>query len=87
MDQQEAFLRAIAAAPDDDVTRLVYADWLEEHGELRKAEFLRLECEWRTLPTPANLRCDWGEKLPPADERYAPILRQLTEVSQTVSLG
>jgi uncharacterized protein (TIGR02996 family) len=27
-----AFLRAVLAAPDDDTVRLVYADWLEEHG-------------------------------------------------------
>ena len=26
------FLRAIADAPDDDTPRLVYADWLDEHG-------------------------------------------------------
>ena len=39
----EAFLRAITANPDDDVLRLVYADWLEEQGDPR-AEFLRLDC-------------------------------------------
>src|SRR5213082_997433 len=27
-----ALLRAIAAAPDDDTPRLVYADWLDERG-------------------------------------------------------
>jgi ribosomal protein L7/L12 len=26
------------------LTRLVHADWLEEHGEVEQAEFLRLEC-------------------------------------------
>jgi uncharacterized protein (TIGR02996 family) len=39
----EAFLRAITANPEDDVLRLVYADWLEEQGDPR-AEFLRLDC-------------------------------------------
>ena len=31
---QNAFLREIAANPDDDAPRLVYADWLEETGDL-----------------------------------------------------
>ena len=43
-----ALLRAIAAAPDDDAPRLVYADWLDEHGpgdaDRARAEFVRLAC-------------------------------------------
>jgi uncharacterized protein (TIGR02996 family) len=39
------FLRAIQAAPDDDAPRLVYADWLEEHGEPERALFIRVQCE------------------------------------------
>ena len=31
MDTEAALLRAIIAAPADDLPRLVYADWLEEH--------------------------------------------------------
>jgi len=38
------FIRAICAAPDDDRLRLVYADWLEEHGDGVRAEFIRLQC-------------------------------------------
>jgi uncharacterized protein (TIGR02996 family) len=45
-----AFLRAIAANPDDDLPRLVYADWLDEHGEPERAEFIRLQCELARLP-------------------------------------
>lgn len=30
--EQLAFLRAIRSTPDDDLPRLVYADWLEEHA-------------------------------------------------------
>src|SRR6476659_7569532 len=40
-----AFLRAIAEQPDDDLPRLVYADWLDEHGEPERAEFIRLQIE------------------------------------------
>jgi uncharacterized protein (TIGR02996 family) len=40
---EEAFERVIAASPDDDTARLVYADWLEERadprGELLRAWF------------------------------------------------
>jgi uncharacterized protein (TIGR02996 family) len=41
MSDEEGFLQAIAAAPTDDLPRLVYADWLEERGDPR-ATYLRL---------------------------------------------
>src|SRR5262245_51138826 len=43
--QQQAFLDAIVAAPEDDAPRLVYADWLEENGDSDRAEFIRLQCD------------------------------------------
>ncbi len=45
----EGFLRTILDAPDDDAPRLVYADWLEEHGRPERAEFIRVECEQATI--------------------------------------
>jgi uncharacterized protein (TIGR02996 family) len=39
----DALLAAILAEPDDDGPRLVYADWLEEHGEPARAEFVRVQ--------------------------------------------
>src|SRR4051812_48307025 len=44
-DEREALVAAIAANPDDDTPRLIFADWLQEHGEDDRAEFIRLECE------------------------------------------
>jgi uncharacterized protein (TIGR02996 family) len=44
MAEASGFLRAMAEAPDDDAHRLVYADWLDEHGEPDRAEFIRLQC-------------------------------------------
>lgn len=41
---EERFLQAIEAHPDDDESRLVYADWLEERGDPR-GEFIRVQCE------------------------------------------
>src|SRR5579883_2713990 len=40
----DSFLRVIAAEPENDAARLVYADWLDEHGEADRAEFIRLQC-------------------------------------------
>src|SRR5690348_9287401 len=44
MTRDEAFLRAVCAAPDDDTPRLVYADWLEENRQAERAEFIRVQC-------------------------------------------
>lgn len=40
------FLEMILAHLDDNGPRLVYADWLEEHGEPVRAEFIRLQCRY-----------------------------------------
>ena len=37
-------LAAIASDPEDDLPRLVYADWLDETGQPDRAEFVRLQC-------------------------------------------
>jgi uncharacterized protein (TIGR02996 family) len=46
---QAAFLAAITERPDDDLPRLVYADWLEENGEPDRAEFIRTQIELAKL--------------------------------------
>jgi uncharacterized protein (TIGR02996 family) len=43
--ENRAFLDAIIADPEDDTRRLVYADWLDEHGASTRAEFIRVQCE------------------------------------------
>jgi uncharacterized protein (TIGR02996 family) len=45
MDTEAAFLAAMAADPDNNLPRLVFADWLEENGDAERAEFIRLQCE------------------------------------------
>jgi uncharacterized protein (TIGR02996 family) len=50
----DVFLRTIQERPNDDTTRLVYADWLEELGDepgALRAEFIRIDCELAGLPT------------------------------------
>lgn len=44
------FLAAIIDRPDDDLPRLVFADFLEEAGEAERAEFIRVQCELARLP-------------------------------------
>lgn len=45
VNQQEALLQAILDDPEDVGARLVYADWLEEHGlEPVRSEFIRMQC-------------------------------------------
>ena len=43
----EAFLEDICAHPDDDATRLIYADWLDDRGDSARAEFIRVQVERR----------------------------------------
>src|SRR5687767_4899399 len=45
----ETFIRAITDDPDDGALRLVYADWLEEHGDPR-GELVRTCEEMRRVP-------------------------------------
>lgn len=59
MTTHDALLRTIIENPDDDFPRLCYADWLEENGEVSRAEFIRAGIElakWGdlSLPTPPN---------------------------------
>jgi len=45
MSDEAALLRAICAHPDEDTPRLVYADWLDEHDQPERAEFIRVQIE------------------------------------------
>jgi len=46
---EEGFLSSLRARPDDDATRVVYADWLEERARTTESEFLRLQIALRTI--------------------------------------
>ncbi len=48
--EHAGFLQAICENPDDDTPRLVYADWLEEHGNAERAEFIRTQIDLSRLP-------------------------------------
>ncbi|WP_157506500.1 TIGR02996 domain-containing protein [Gemmata obscuriglobus] len=56
MTDREAFIEAIAARRDDGTVRLAFADWLQEHGEEDRAEFVRLSHELAACSHEAELR-------------------------------
>ena len=50
MPSDPAFVAAVCDAPEDDAPRLVYADWLDDHGEADRAELIRVQVERARLP-------------------------------------
>lgn len=59
------FVQEILAHPDDDAPRLIFADYLEEHGDPR-GEFIRVQCEIASLTKPSQQ----PSRMYGADERY-----------------
>jgi uncharacterized protein (TIGR02996 family) len=49
MTDREALLRAVCENPEDDLPRLVFADWLEDHDEPERARFIRVQVEFAQL--------------------------------------
>jgi uncharacterized protein (TIGR02996 family) len=47
---EAAFLQDIKDHPDDDTPRLIFADWLEEHGQPERAALIRVQVERARLP-------------------------------------
>lgn len=48
-DDERALLASVTAHPADDTARLVYADWLDEHGNSVRAAFIRVQIEAERL--------------------------------------
>src|SRR5262245_61421289 len=53
MAHEPAFLPDILENPEDDTSRLVYADWLEEHDQPERAEFIRGQIRLARTPVGA----------------------------------
>jgi uncharacterized protein (TIGR02996 family) len=61
MDTRDALIAAILANPDEDTPRLMYADWLDEHGDAPRAEFIRVQCALaREFEAEADLPDNFG---------------------------
>ncbi len=50
MSTEAALLAAIRRDPDEDRPRLLYADWLQQHGQPARAELVRIQCHLAQLP-------------------------------------
>jgi uncharacterized protein (TIGR02996 family) len=78
---EEALLQALHAAPNDEVTWLALADWLEEHGQEQRAELVRLVRQlrqvfvWKPSPQRAELEDRVAELLRAG---VSPVVPQLT---------
>jgi uncharacterized protein (TIGR02996 family) len=63
MTDPSGLLRAICENADDDTPRLIYADWLDEHGDPDRAEFIRAQCELARPPARGTrTRRSWLER-------------------------
>jgi uncharacterized protein (TIGR02996 family) len=80
LEEQEAFLRAIFDAPDDDTPRLVYADWLEEHGQEIAAQAIRLSVEWFRWPVGLHQRVALHEESERFQAHHPEIVKELARV-------
>lgn len=65
----QGFLEHILAHPEDDAPRLVFADWLEEHGDGDRAEFIRVQIARARLP-------GWDARQVPLRLRERALLQQ-----------
>jgi len=90
-EDEPAFLRSVAAAPADDTPRLVYADWLDEHGQPVRAEFIRLQVEIAKLETKSRAVVDrnshlWRRQQELLDEHTPELLGPLAGLSPHVEV-
>ncbi len=58
MTSEADFLHAILSGPDDEATRLVYADWLEERGD-RRGDLVRAQMEWERVVREHPMLDNW----------------------------
>jgi uncharacterized protein (TIGR02996 family) len=62
LSQDDAFLHDIIENAADNTPRLVYADWLDEHGNAERAEFIRLQIEHARLDADDPRRWDLSKR-------------------------
>jgi uncharacterized protein (TIGR02996 family) len=83
----DMLLRDVVEHPEDDVPRLIYADWLEEHGtkaDAARAEFIRVQCALARLdedhPRHRDLKQRESELLGSHQDRWLAELPELPGV-------
>src|SRR5215470_6533504 len=79
MEHDNAFVLAILEHPEDDTPRLVFADWLDEHDQPERAEFIRLQVRLTAMP-------EWNDEHRRIMERESELLR-VHRAAWAVELG
>src|ERR1043165_9690638 len=59
---EEGLIADIREHPDDDSLRMIYADWLDEHEQQPRAEFIRLQLEDARRATGDPARADLQQR-------------------------
>ncbi len=79
MTDRDALLAAIGSQPDEDMPRLMFADYLEESGEPARAAFIRAQCELARTPTwePFAVQCRWRTCAVASGQAFMPSLPRL----------
>lgn len=72
-EERAAFIQSIIENPADDTPRLIFADWLEEHGEADRSEFIRCQIELAAIQ---RLVRDKGEEFGPSAEKINGLCRR-----------
>src|SRR5262245_54845051 len=83
MTKEDDFLAHICEQPEDDTPRLIYADWLEDHGNHARAEFIRSQIELARLtsdsPRRRQLAAQARELLSKHGKKWTAVVRPLVE--------
>ena len=69
MNTGDAILADIREHPDDAALRRIYADWLDDHGDAARAEFIRVQLDLAALG-------EWDDARPALEKRQAQLLRE-----------
>jgi uncharacterized protein (TIGR02996 family) len=65
--QEDEFLNAVLASPEDDGPRLAYADWLSNRGDPR-GEFIRIQCQLTRMAAAESIDVDRNYLRPTKDK-------------------
>jgi uncharacterized protein (TIGR02996 family) len=68
---ETTFVRTIAAAGSDSLPRLVFADWLDEHDQPERAQFVRDQVFVSTTPTDSVVRRAAALRASQAERKFA----------------
>ncbi len=67
----DGLLETVRAVPEEDLPRLVFADWLEEHDQPQRAELIRVQCRLVSPGTDLETRRQLQQRERQLLDRYA----------------